>query len=112
MAYSLNFRKTVQPLTAEHDVKTSPCSGYIKEIITHFPPGCNALIGIKVFKNSKQILPQEGVIALDSSTERFEVTEPIKLGDNIRIDWENHDDTYPHTVSVIVNIEEEKPVVL
>ena len=101
--FSINFRKTVQPLTAEHQEERIPVSGYIKEIITHFPPGCNSLIGIRIFLNGKQILPQVGVVALDGATERFAIIEQCKKGDWLRVDWENHDDTYSHTVSIIVN---------
>ncbi|MCD6493919.1 MAG: hypothetical protein J7K36_09045 [Archaeoglobaceae archaeon] len=101
----INFRKTVSPLTADSDTKTAYLDGAITEIILHFPPGCNALVGVKVFLNTRQILPQEGVIALDNATQSFKLFVPCKKGDIIRVDWENHDDTYSHTVSVIVNVE-------
>jgi len=101
----INFRKEVQPLTADSEIQEIYVNGTIKEIVTHFPPGCNALVGIKVFLNTQQILPQEGVIALDNATQAFKLAVPCRKSDKLRVDWENHDDTYPHTVSVIVNIE-------
>jgi len=100
----LNFRKTVQPLTSEYEIKPSTYDGVIKEIIVHFPPGCNSLVEVKVFHGTTQILPEKGGIALDDATQGFIIEREVRSGDPIRVEWINHDDTYEHTISVIVNI--------
>jgi hypothetical protein len=101
----LNFRQEVAALSEEHEIKTSLWKGTIKDIIVHFPPGANALVEVRVFHGSTQILPEKGGVALDDATPIFGVERPINLGDHIRVEWANHDDTYEHTISVIVNIE-------
>jgi len=106
MAPPLNFRKTIPPLTQEEESKPSPATGIIKQIVLHFPPGCNSLVEVKVYHGSKQILPEKGGIALDDATPTFGANEPVKIGDDIRVVWINHDDTYEHTISAIVYIEE------
>lgn len=105
----LNFRNTTGTLAEDYEVKPSPVTGTIKEVIAHFPPGCNALVEIKVFQGMTQILPDKGSVALDDATQPFSIMRSINLGDPIRVDWINHDDTYTHTTSVVVSIEE-KPI--
>jgi len=100
----LNFRKTVQPLTEEYEIKPSIWDGTIRQITVHFPPGCNALVEVKVYHGGTQILPEKGGLALDDATPTFVVNRPVRAGDPIRVEWINHDDTYEHTVSVIVGI--------
>jgi len=102
----LNFRKTVAALTQEEESKSVPATGIVKQIVVHFPPGCNSLVEVKVFHGSKQILPEKGGIALDDATVPFGANEPVKVGDIIKVVWINHDDTYEHTISVVVYIEE------
>jgi len=99
----LNFRKTVQPLTKEYEVKTLEEYGTIKQITVHFPPGCNSLVEVKVFHGTRQVLPDKDGIALDDATPTFTIERDVNLGDPIRVEWINHDDTYEHTVSVIVS---------
>jgi hypothetical protein len=100
----LNFRKTVQPLTEEYEIKPVTEYGTIKQITVHFPDGCNSLVEVKVFHGTRQILPEKGGIALDNATPSFVIERDVSLGDPIRVEWINHDDTYPHSISVIVSI--------
>jgi hypothetical protein len=100
----LNFRQTVPALSEVYEIKRSLETGIIKEITVHFPPGCNALLEVKVFHGSTQILPEKGGLALDDATPTFTVERYVRVGDPIRVEWINHDDTYEHTVSVVVGI--------
>lgn len=100
----LNFRKSIAALAEEYEIKRSIWDGNIREITVHFPPGCNALVEVKVFHGSTQILPEKGGLALDDATPTFIVEREVRAGDSIRVDWINHDDSYAHTVSVIVGI--------
>ena len=100
----LNFRKTISALTEEEEIKYSPFTGTIKQVIMHFPPGANSLVEVKVYHGSKQIVPEKGGVALDNATPTFMIEEPVREGDAIKVVWINHDDTYEHTISVIVGI--------
>lgn len=102
----LSFRKTVPALTADHDIQFANLTGTIYRIVVHFPAGCCSLVAVKVFHGGKQILPRMGVLALDDTTQPFEIFEPVKSGDPIRIDFENHDGIHSHTVSVVVGLKE------
>ena len=100
----LNFRNTVAALSEDYEIKRSLEDGTIKELVVHFPPGCNALVEVKVYHGSTQILPEKGGLALDDTSPTFIVERAVKAGDPIRVEWINHDDTYSHTISVIVGI--------
>ena len=100
----LNFRNTIAALSEDHEIKRSLENGTIKEITVHFPPGANALVEVKVFHGSTQILPEKGGLALDDATPSFSIERAIKAGDSVRVGWVNHDDTYSHTISVVVGI--------
>lgn len=62
------------------------------------------MVGLKVYHGTKQLLPEKDELALDDATPTFGLDEPVNVGDPIRVDWINHDDTYSHSVSVIVGI--------
>lgn len=100
----LNFRKSIAALAEEYEIKRAIWDGTIKEIIVHFPPGCNALVEIKVWHGSTQLLPEKGGLALDDATPTFVDDREVRAGDPIRVEWVNHDDTYSHTVSVVVGV--------
>lgn len=93
------------PLAKKDEIQYSPISGTIKNITLHFPPGCSSLVEVFVYHIKKQILPvgRTGV-ALDDATEVFHINEQIKQGDAIQVTAINHDDTYPHTVTILIYI--------
>lgn len=98
------FKKEVLALTESYELKRAEMNGIVKDIIVHFPPGCSSLVDVRVFMGTTQVLPRIGYIALDDATPTFGIQESIKSGDTIRVEWVNTDSTYPHTISVIVNI--------
>ncbi len=100
----LNFKKTVAALGEYSENQGIQGSGQLNQIIVHFPPGCSALVDVRVFLNSEQILPNLGYLALDDATPTFSFAKVIRMGDNLRVEMVNTDDTYPHTISVIANI--------
>lgn len=102
----INFRRTVSAQDSDTQTKESTILGTIKNVILHFPPGCNALVEVRVSHGTKQIVPREGYIALNDATPTFEVNEPINVGDSILVEIINHDSTYSHTISTIINISE------
>lgn len=84
----------------------SPVTGTVKSITLHFPDGCNALVEIVCYLKGMQILPLSGrKIALNNSTNDFEINRQITRGDKIRVVISNKDSVNSHTPSIIFNIE-------
>lgn len=102
----LVFKKTLSALTEDSLNQNCPVTGVITEIVTHFPPGTKSFVDIRVFHGTKQILPDNGYLALDNASPTFSMNEEVNIGNNIRVEWINADSTFPHTISVIVNIVE------
>lgn len=103
----MNFSKTVGALTEESQTQTVQWNGKIDQIHISFPPGANSLVDVAVWHGTKQILPEKGYIALDDITPNFFFNESVSVGDHITVKWINTDNTFPHTISVIVNVMEE-----
>ena len=102
----LNYRMTASPLTEERETKYSPLTGTIKSAILHFPPGCNSLVEVFIFHKTKQILPEGRIgIALDGATQIFSINEPVKEKEPIEVRVINHDDTWEHTITCVIEIE-------
>lgn len=102
----LVFKKTINALSEDSLNQSSTTTGTISEIVTHFPPGANSLVDVRVFHGTKQILPDNGYLSLDNASPTFSMNEPYDSGNNIRVEWINTDSTFAHTVTVVVNIVE------
>lgn len=77
----------------------------------HFPPGCCSLVELFIHKKKEQILPEGKTgIALDNATYIFQIDKPVTQGDPIQVTAVNHDDTYSHTVTAIIYVEEKTPI--
>jgi hypothetical protein len=101
----MNYRVTASALTTQEETDDAPISGVIQSITAHFPPGVNALVELFVYHERKQILPEGRTgVTLDDATETFSINEPIGQGDKIKVRIVNHDDTWEHTISVIIAI--------
>lgn len=101
----MNYRVTASALTTQEETDDASISGIIDSIIAHFPPGVNALVELFVFHERQQILPEGRTgVTLDDATQSFTINEPIEQGDKIKVRVVNHDDTWQHTISVIISI--------
>ena len=115
MGSEINFRITTPSLQRREPVRYSPDTGIINSAIIHFPSGCDQLVEVLIYLGTKQILPtpvpgqgaQVG-IALDDTTQSFDIRHPIERNDPVQVVVLNHDNTYPHTISVIVLIAKEE----
>ena len=108
MQYTI--RKNISTLSEEKASDRIENSGTITQCVMHFPPGCNALVEVRMLHNGKAICPVDGYIALDETTPVFGLLEPCREGDTITAEFINHDESYEHTISVIVSIESEKHI--
>jgi hypothetical protein len=110
----INYRVTTSSLNPSRTIRYSPIKGVINSCILHFPPGCNALVEVFLNIGSKQILPSPARgtgagnvgIALDSTTQSFNISEKVDKNDPIELVVINHDNTEEHTISAILYISE------
>ena len=96
-------------LTEEKIIQYSPDTGVIEGALLHFPLGCSSLVEIIIYHKKKQILPELSEesrmgIALDDATEWFNIDEPVTRDDPIEVRFINHDDTHPHTPTVVIYV--------
>lgn len=80
-------------------------TGFIKEVMIHWPPGCNALVDVMVGYELNQFCPREGWLALDAATPIYLFNEPVEIGRQIWVEMRNRDAINPHTITVTVTIE-------
>ena len=86
----------------------SPFNGYIKQVIPHWPDGCDALVDIAVGHGQKQFCPTGSghYIALNDTTPTFPFNEEVKASEEIWVVIRNRDTENPHSITVIVAVEE------
>jgi len=100
----MNFREEVAPLTGLEVDKVCPITGKIKSVTMSFPPGCNNLVEVAFGHSAEKLCPSTEYIALDSANPTFDVEEPVEREERLWVEILNGDDTYPHTISVLVVI--------
>ncbi|MBA7701190.1 hypothetical protein ES703_109923 [subsurface metagenome] len=84
----------------------APFGGYIKEVIPHWPDGCNALVDIKVGHGVIQLCPREGYLALNNATPTYSFNEKLQGGETIWVEMRNTDSGNPHNITITVKMEE------
>ncbi|MQY58495.1 MAG: hypothetical protein GH144_02630 [Clostridia bacterium] len=101
----INFREEVDPLTGLEVDKVCPITGTIKSVTMSWPPGCNNLVEVAFGHSGQKVCPSTEYIALDSATPTFDgIEEPVEREERLWVEILNGDDTYPHTISVLVVI--------
>jgi len=116
MVVEVNYRVTTNSLSTTNTTRYSPIKGIINSCILHFPPGCNALVECFLNVGTVQILPYPTTgtgtgnvgIALDSTTQSFNITYAVDKNDPIELRVINHDDTEGHTISAVLMIAEKE----
>lgn len=114
MSAEINYRLTVASLLEDKATRYAPTTGIIDSAIIHFPAGCQSLVEVFINLGTEQILPaavrgdtQGNIgIALDDTTQPFEINKPVEQGMPIEVLIKNHDGVNPHTISVIVKVSE------
>lgn len=112
----INYRIATTSLQSTSTIQYSPTTGIINSCILHFPLGCNSLVEVFLNIRTVQILPAptRGTgttnigIALDDTTQSFNIGVHVNKDDPIEIAINNHDDAEDHTISAIILIEKEK----
>lgn len=105
------FRQTL-PSGQGKRIKLDPVVGVIRTIQIHWPDGCNGLVGVAVKYGSRQILPVQsaGYLSLNDCTPTWTGVDYQVDKANIWVDLQNADQTWKHTVTVIVGVEVEAGV--
>lgn len=104
----LNFRAAVPAASMVRLSDNPTLNGKIVQVEVHFPDGCNALVNVAVYKDSDKFLPRDDFLALNDVTRPYYLNLPIKKTDTIIVEIWNGDGLNPHTISVIILIEEMK----
>ena len=104
MSQTINLGGNVAALTESRDVAKILKDGNITQAIVHFPPGANGLVDVALFRNTEQILPQSGFIALDDTTPAYALNVPAKIGDDISATFRNTDSANAHRVTIQATI--------
>lgn len=99
--FSYNLAALQGVMLNEH----APFSGYIKQISIHWPPGCNALVDVRVGHGTKQFCPNEGYLALDNVTPTYPFNERIADHEEIWVELRNTDGVNSHAITVTVILE-------
>lgn len=105
---AINFRTEVEAGYAVRLAHKNKKSGKLTGGFMHFPPGCNAVVQVRLLVSSptagqeRQIIPiQDEYIALDDSQWEFELDEIVLKGDDILVDIRNTG-AADHKISVVV----------
>ena len=112
MSAEINYRITTTLLNRSRVIRYSPDGGVLDSAIIHFPAGCNSLVEVFINHKTNQILPaavtggtQGNIgIALDDTTQSFDINLTIKRGDPLEVIIMNHDEVNTHVISVILKV--------
>ena len=105
LTQQVTFTQTLQPLEGVELTEPCPLTGRIKSITMSFPPGCNQLVDVAFGHGSKKICPYNDYIALDDASPTFtDINEPVTMNGRLWCEMRNTDNTYPHTIIVMVVI--------
>jgi len=86
-------------------VEYAPFSGYVKEVIIHWPLGCNQLVDVAVGHGITQFCPREEYLALNDATPSYYFNEYVDDHEELWVQLRNRDGGNPHTIVVTIRIE-------
>jgi len=98
------FAYTLAALQGVMLTEYAPFSGYIRQVMIHFPPGCNALVEVRIGHSTKQFCPKNGYLALDDASPIFQFNEWVSDHEEIFVEMRNGDTANPHNISCTVSI--------
>lgn len=105
----LNFSQTALAGQGYLLKQSYPRAGKITEIIFHFPPGCNALVDMALFKDGRPFYPLNGYLALNDATPVCYVEAPYYINEPLELEIRNRDGGNSHSVTCTVTIRYERP---
>jgi len=103
----IRIEQNVLPTQGIIVTQEPPFDGHVREVKIHWPPGCAGLVSVRVGYRTKQFVPFEGFLALDNVTPTYPFREKVQHTEDLWVEIQNADDTWPHRITVMFNIEEE-----
>lgn len=78
--------------------------GKITQIMFHFPPGCNGLVEMRLYKDGNTFYPINGYLALNNATPVYYVQADYYRNEPMMLEILNHDAVNAHapTCTVVV----------
>lgn len=109
----VNYRIETESLNMSRVTRYSPETGILNSAIIHFPAGCEMLVEVFINHKMKQVLPtpvKGGTggsvgVALDDTTQSFNINIPVKRDDPLEVLIYNHDEENSHTLTIVLLIE-------
>jgi len=101
---NFGFPDTVLLVLAGFDLEdASPVDGVVTNIIIDSP---SEFVGIVCRINEIRVLPQEGEITIRTAV-KYPIGRRVKQKDRLVVELENHDPLFPHTPSIVWEIDDE-----
>lgn len=101
----VNFRQTAEPLIGYLLSERCPIGGKIKSITMSFPPGCSNMVDVACGHGEVKVCPYNDYIALDEASPTYTgMNEPVKMDERLWCEIKNGDDTFAHTIEVLMVI--------
>ena len=96
--------------TKECPVETlfSLSSGNLQELTIEYPGGCCGLVGVRIFRWHRQIIPnniEEWLVSDDRVIIINDIYPILQLPYTLRANIYNLDDTYNHTIHITLNVQ-------
>lgn len=82
--------------------------GKITQIMFHFPPGCNGLVDMCLYKDGKPFYPVNGFLALNNATPVYYVQADYYQNEPMMLEILNHDSVNAHAPTCTVVIRYKK----
>ncbi len=101
----IRFVETVAAASGVEVFQDTPAGGIVKDVLIHWPPGCQALVDVAVSHQQTQFCPREGYLNLDDVTPTFKTEERVENGEEFKVEIRNADALNPHTITVVINLE-------
>jgi len=82
--------------------------GIIKRVDINFPSGCAGLVGVRLFKDSQQVIPSNYPKWIETDGETIPILSSIDLSQipyELEFQAYNLDDTFNHTIRVRITME-------
>lgn len=100
------FFYNLAPLEGVTLEEVAPFDGFIKQVIIHWPDGCNALVEVKVTYDSlPQFCPSTDYLALNNATPTFSFNVEVQADFSIIVEMRNGDAVNSHAITVTVSVE-------
>lgn len=105
----INFRQTVLAGQGVRITQSFSQTGKITQIMFHFPPGCNGLVDMALYKDEQEFYPIQGYLALDNATPVNYVEANYYQNEPLTLEIRNRDAVNAHTPTCTVTIRFKKP---